>query len=242
MIEINLLPEELRKKKKVQRFKPADLSSVDLSNFNLKSIRTLVKEIPALRWALISVGALIAFHMLLFTTGIYAKIRVHSLAKKYDVMLPQKKEADDLRAQSESITRKVTAINGLMVKRFSWARKLSDLSDSMAPGVWLSELSLESKMTERAAQSNDKSSGSKNRKGAATEKILVTYLVMSGYTSQMGESGAALVGKFIKSLKDNPNFYSDFSDITLVSIKSDKFDTQEVMNFKITCPFSEHKD
>lgn len=237
MVEINLLPEELRKKKKVQRFKTIDLSNVDLSKFNLRNIRTLAKDVPAVRWCLISIGALIVFHILLFTVGIYAKVRFHSLNKKYIAILPEKKDADSLRERSESIDRKVKAINDLMIKRFIWAKKLNALSDSMVSGVWLNELSYDSKVVERVAQGNGK-----GKKGASTEKVLSNYLVLSGFTSQMGESGAAFVGKFIKSLKDNTGFYSDFSDITLVSIKSDKADGQEVMNFKITCPFNDNRE
>ncbi len=55
----------------------------------------------------------------------------------------------------------------------------------------------------------------------------------------MGEEGTASIGKFIKSLKDNNSFFSDFSDIDLGSIKRDKVNDQEVMSFKITCFFKE---
>jgi hypothetical protein len=53
----------------------------------------------------------------------------------------------------------------------------------------------------------------------------------------MGEQGAALVGKFIASMKDNPLFFADFADIKLESIKTEKMFDQEVMRFKIICLF-----
>ena len=53
----------------------------------------------------------------------------------------------------------------------------------------------------------------------------------------MGEQGTALVGKFIQGMKDDQSFFSDFSDIKLESIKSEKVLDQEVMAFQITCQF-----
>jgi uncharacterized protein YegL len=59
--------------------------------------------------------------------------------------------------------------------------------------------------------------------------------VMSGYAAGVGEQGTALIGKFIKSLQENNDFYSDMASIDLVSTKSDKVDKQDVMSFRITC-------
>lgn len=230
MIHINLLPEELRKK--APRFKAMDLSSVDLSKMN-------TKELPLLNIAMITVGAFILFHLVLFVGGGMSRARYNSLSKEYDRHLTKKKEAEVLKAQSESITSKVAAINGLMVKRFSWAKKLNELSDSMTPGVWLNQLSYENKLIERIIPSKA-ANGAKNKKpapAASTEKVVENYIILSGYTSQVGEGGTALVGKFIKSLRDNAPFYNDFNKIELVSIKSDKAENQEVMSFKITCIF-----
>ncbi len=238
MIEINLLPEELRKRS--SRFKLIDLSGLNLSKLNMRQFR----DLPLIKIAALLVGVLIAFHVILFVVGICCEARLRALSARYDKLLPLKKEADALKAQSESINSKVGAINSLMVKRFSWARRLSSISESMTSGVWLSELSYESKVAEKAVQSNSRTTNNKKKTTTSplTEKVVTSSLVISGYTSQMGESGAALVGKFIKSLKTNADFYSDFSDIALVSIKSDKVDNQEVMNFKITCPFKDNRD
>jgi len=202
MIEINLLPEEYRAKKSV--FQKIDLSGIDF------------KKVPVAKIATMSLAALVLFHMLLFLTGISSRAYLGILTRKYEKLLPQKREADALRDESEYITKKVKTIDGLMVKRFSWARKLNSLSDSLTPGVWLSELYYDETVTEKAA---------------------VRYLVLSGYASKMGEEGTALVGRFIQSLKDNREFYSDFSAIELGSIKSDKWDDQEIMRFTITCFF-----
>jgi hypothetical protein len=67
------------------------------------------------------------------------------------------------------------------------------------------------------------------------------YIVISGYASSMGEQATLLIGRFMKSLKDDEKFYSDFSDIQLGAIRSDKIDQQEVMSFMITCLFKQEE-
>jgi hypothetical protein len=158
--------------------------------------------------------------------------------------LPQKKEADALRAETEAINRKIAAIDDLMVNRFSWARELSALNESMTPGIWLTELSYDERVVERPVSPEARVAPLKEKLAAApgrsgTEKMLGRFLVLSGYACGPGEQGTALVGKFIKSLKDNAQFYSAFSDIELGAIRRDRIEDQEVMNFRITCLFKE---
>ena len=228
MIKINLLPEDLKKRE--SRLKKIEIHELSLQN------------IPVLKVAAAFVGALIAFHLILFLIGLYSRANLNSVSKQYNELEPKKKEADSLKAQVELINKKVGAIDELMVKRFSWAKKLNALSDSITPGVWLTEVSYEEKLGERPRQAISRSPNQKGKKEAfnpGIEKRALKYLIISGYASSMGEQGAALIGKFIKSLKDNESFYLHFSDIELGSIRSDKVQDQEVMNFKITCLFKE---
>lgn len=222
MITINLLPEELKKKE--PRFKKVDIPKVKLPTLNLKNL-------PILKIAIGVAIAIVALQVLVIITNIYSASQLKELTKRYNDIIPKKKEADQLKAQAKSINDKIKTIDELMVKRFSWARKLNDLSDSMTPGIWLSDLTYDEKMTEKVVRL------SKGKQ--ATEKAISRYMTLSGYASSMGEQGTALIGKFIKSLKDNDNFFSDFSSIELGSIRSDRIENQEVMNFKITCLFKE---
>ena len=226
MIEVNLLPEERRKKQ--ERFKKIDLSGIDLKN------------IPIVKVAAGVFAVLIIIQTLLFFIGLYGRVHFASLEKKYIDISPKKKEADALKFQIDNITKKVKAIDELMVNRFSWARKLNALSESMTQGVWLTEIHYDEKIIDRVVTPP----APQKIKGKAeelvkpvTEKIAAKYLIMSGYALNTNGEGTALIGKFIKTLKANDNFYSDFSDIQLGSIKRDKMEDQEVMSFKITCLF-----
>lgn len=227
MIEINLLPQEMRKKE--PRFKPIEFGEFD------------IKSLPLVNIAITAGVILISVHILLFVVGAYSKAKSSELAKKYNEAFPQMKEAMVLKDQIDLINKKVSAIDDLMVKRFSWAKKLNDLSDSVTSGIWLSNIEYDEKMSERTVQQAPKPANNKKGKEynskQSTEKVLSRYLIISGYASSMGEQGTALIGKFIQSLKNNAGFYSDFNEIELGSIKSERMQDQEVMSFKLTCMF-----
>lgn len=206
MIEINLLPEELRKK--VSLF----------SGINFKALD--IKSIPILHIAS-GIGAVVLLiQILLIPVGLISKAQLDATIKRYSTILPQKNEADLLKAKVADINRRSGAIDELMVKRFSWAKKIKLLSDCVVPGIWLSELSYDERPVVGRAKTT-----------------MPGALVLSGYASGVGERGASLIGKFIKSMQDNKDFYADLDSVDLVSTKSTKVDNQDVMNFSITCLF-----
>lgn len=226
MIEINLLPQEYRKKE--SRFK-----GMDISQLNLQSI-------PVMHIIIAVVACLILVQATVFLLGLYGRSRVAVLTKQYGELLPGKKEFDMLQAKAAEESKRIAAIDELMVKRFSWARKLSSLSDALTPGIWLTSLSYDERAVEKYVSAGIQK---KPNEGEAPQLVKQTstarFLTISGYAAGMGEQGASLVGKFIRSMKDQADFYADFSDIVLGSIRSDKVEGQEVMLFKITCMFKE---
>jgi len=229
VIEIDLLREEHYKKQK----KESRLTKIDLSKLDLKNI-------PLVKVGVGLVSVLVIFHLTLYVLGAFSISRAGALLKNYNSILPQKEEAGLLKEKSESIDKKIKAINDLMERRFEWARELKNLSDSMMPGIWLSELNYEESAGERTLAVVAKVMAGKGRVQTVKpqmEKIVTRYLVISGYATSRGEEGTALVGKFIQSLRNNASFYSNMKDIELKSIRSDLVAGQEVMNFKISCMF-----
>ena len=205
---------------------------IDIANIN-------VSKLPLASIGLVAAGIVIIVQVAVFGFGILGSIIFSSLEKSYKEILPMKKEAQQLKSEISRMGKKVSAIDELMVKRFSWAKKLNDLSDSVTPGIWLTQLDYDEKMIERPKVSPVTVSKAKEgvESKAATEKVMERYLIISGAASSMGEEGTALIGRFIKSMKENPSFYSDFSDIELGSIKREQMSGQEIMTFKITCLF-----
>ena len=224
MVELKGLPEENRKKKR----SPAkiDVSAMNMPNFPMLSIAA---------WA---VGIILLIQLALFVIGAMNGTTFKALGLEYKNTLPKKQETEKLKIQLDTANKKVAAIDELMVKRFSWERKLNDLSDSMIPGIWLTGLQYEEKITDVPRPVSVIPSGKRGGEvRQAPEKTVSRYLILSGAASGMGEEGTALIGRFIKSLKDDQAFYSDFSDIELGAIKREKLDDQEIMTFKITCFF-----
>ncbi|MDD5428099.1 MAG: hypothetical protein PHI58_02555 [Candidatus Omnitrophica bacterium] len=224
MITINLLPPELKKEE----------SSFKKINFDFKGKEKLFRDIAAA--ALI---VLVSVHVLLFFIGLSSKAAVKARSQKLVKLAPGKKEYDALKNEALIANRKASAIDTLMANRFSWAQKLNSLSDSMIQGIWLTGLSYDEKQTEVSVQVTTAAAanGKKELSRIEKKKLNLRYLSISGYASSMGEQGAALVGKFIASMKDNPAFFSDLADIRLESIKTEKMFDQEVMSFKIICLF-----
>jgi Tfp pilus assembly protein PilN len=211
MIKINLLPENLRKEE-------SPFAKIALGfKGRGKSFRNL---------AIAAVFVLVAIHITLFSMGMKSSAAFQALTQKNNQLLPRQREYEALKAEVGLTSRKAAAIDALMANRFSWAKKLNDLGDSITQGIWLTDLSYEEKLTEIPAQAK-----------TPARKANVGYLNISGYASSMGEQGTALIGKFITSMKENPSFFNDFSEIKLESIKTERYMDQEVMNFKITCQF-----
>jgi len=219
MIEINLLPEELKKTRRSS-------SRIDIGKLDLG-------RLPVLSIAVAAVGVIIVVQIAVFAFGLVFAGISGSLEKNYKHMSPARLEAEKLKFDISQMSRKISAIDELMVKRFSWAKKLNDLSDSVTPGIWLTQLEYDERTTERPRAG----AAAKGDGRQATEKLLERYLVISGAASSMGEEGTALIGRFIEKLKENPSFYSDFSDIELGSIRREQAGNQEIMTFKITCLF-----
>ncbi len=118
MIEINLLPKELRKKEKL------DLSGT-----------------PVL---LIAGGILIALFMLSFVlAGMthHYQARFKRLTRELQSKAPSRSEALKLQTEIERLRAKKEIIEQLAERRFFWAEKLSLISDSIPMGVWLTGLS-----------------------------------------------------------------------------------------------------
>ena len=224
MVEINLLPEEIKKKKR-----PA--SRMDASAIKLPSL-------PVIGLVAAAVGIVLAAQLALLVIGFMKDTTLKSLEHEYKSISAKKNETEKLKLQVGTMNRKVAAIDELMVKRFKWGKKLDNLSESMTPGIWLTELEYDEKLTDAPKRADTglmkKIPGESKQ---AVEKVLARYLILSGAAYSKGEEGAALVGRFIKSLKDNLEFYSDFKDIELGTIKMDRVDEQDIMMFKITCFF-----
>jgi len=119
MIKINLLPAELRPKKKT--------------------------TLPVKAMSLIGGGIvviLILIHVLVGMKINQEKERLSLLKKEYEAIRPEYERVLKLKADKERLESKVALMEKLLIQRLLWAKKLNQFSDLMPPSVWLSSVSV----------------------------------------------------------------------------------------------------
>ncbi len=129
MLDINLVPEQLRKKRKSSSIYVASSSSLP----------------PEATWGLI--GGLVVFLILihvfiLWITGTKL-VQKKNLDEKWAAMLPEKKTADAFLNEIRSLQNRMSSVEKITKgKRILLAPKLNSISDSLLRGVWLNKISL----------------------------------------------------------------------------------------------------
>jgi len=220
MIHINLLPKELQKKKK--SFKIPDITMIFLPT------------------VLGLIGVLVLVQVLLMTVKNFKSKAYVRLDKEWSETLPHKQEVTTLKLEVRTIQQKVLAIDNLMIKRVLWARKLNQLSDAMIPGIWLTGLSLDKKSV--SAKSPAKQQLRRGRRAAQApveSRREVWFLNLEGRASSTYGDETATVGRFIKSLKEDEEFFKEFSKIELEIMQRRIIKDIEVMDFRVSCYFEE---
>ena len=208
MIEINLLPEELRKR------------------------RIELPEISFLPIIIAFLGIVIIAHLLL---GLSINLKTKSLRrleKRWQEVLPDKENADKFKHELTVMRTKIDTIDNLIQSRTSWAKKLSDLSDAMIPSVWLNRLWLEKRVVLQKPEAGESEEGSTEPK-----RVIVKTLHLNGSVVATGGEGTATIGTFIKSLKNNEEFFADFKEIESAFIQRSQLKDIEVMDFELICYF-----
>jgi Tfp pilus assembly protein PilN len=128
MIEINLLPEELKPKKQVHLPIPASFTPQHL-----------------IYLAAGALGILVFIHVVLLLLMIKNGAQLSSLNSKWKALEPEKVILDNLRKEFEVSAGDARAAQQIGAQRDGWARKLNRLSLDLPSGVWLDDLSLSGK-------------------------------------------------------------------------------------------------
>lgn len=123
MLEINLLPERLKKKSKKQ---------FDFLQLPNELIIGLVVGI---------VGLLVSIHILLLAITITANLRLKALEGNWKKIEPSKKIVDNLKQEIDSLEAKINSITSIRArKNISWSRNLNLISGDMVRGLWLTRI------------------------------------------------------------------------------------------------------
>ncbi len=128
LIEINLLPPEMRPKKKF--------------------VMPEISFLPILIWA---VSSLFIIQVILLSLVRYERQQLNKLNTRWQGLTSSNAKLSELKAELKVVTERVATIEELFKRRFIWARKLNQLSDVLSKGIWLDDIHLEIK-TQAAPQ------------------------------------------------------------------------------------------
>jgi len=135
MIEINLLPEELRVKNKNKTVehetvaKPATFSPDQL----------FIWALPVL------LGAFVCAHIYFGIISISKNSQLVALNQQWLDLAPQKKALDEFNNEYSSVSQDASLAQLLTGKRIVWAQKLNELSLDLPSGVWFNEIAINAK-------------------------------------------------------------------------------------------------
>ncbi|MDD5476640.1 MAG: PilN domain-containing protein [Candidatus Omnitrophica bacterium] len=132
MIEINLLPQELRVKTKEKA--PQQVILTTITGFNRDKL--FIYAIPVL------LGLFVLAHFYFAVISIAKGGQLASLKRKWTALEPQKKIVDEFNQQYSLTSQDASLTQLLTSQRILWAQKLNKLSLNLPAGVWFNDISL----------------------------------------------------------------------------------------------------
>src|SRR3989338_7992141 len=173
MIEINLLPEEL---------KPA--VKTGLAKFSAAGPAVLIYLVPVI------LGALAFLHLSLAGLAIVKNSQYGILNNRWRALEPQRKALEEFNQEYAIFSEDASAMQRIVQQKIDWARKLDSLSSALPPGVWFIYLGITAK-----------------------------ELNLRGQAISLQKEEMNLINKFIDNLKDDADFFKDFSSLSLSSVQ-----------------------
>lgn len=131
MIEINLLPEELKDKHKGKTKRTAAPISAGPANFK---VQYFIYLIP------LALGILICTHIYLGLMYFVKTAGLRQLTNKWQGLEQQRKELEIFNAEYAVISEDAKAIQQISQSRVNWAQKLNLLSSGLPSSIWYNEI------------------------------------------------------------------------------------------------------
>ncbi len=233
MIEINLLPEGLRKKGSTR------LGSSDLPIRKILTIAVMVLVVSQVFLA-----------AAVFTVGTQAAWKTKLVSRLKEAG----RETEAQKSEAAATDEHLKEIQRLTTRKFYWASLLNALSGSMTQGVWLRSLSViderplvrkapvktEKKPAKPAAKKKGQAEKPDEPQETPAEPERRRSLKLEGSVAGSGQETAS-VGKFLKELKTNDFFSGVFDDIELSDMNQRKIKDVDVYDFVLLCRFKREK-
>lgn len=217
MITINLLPEELRRK---------------------ETPKVLLPEIP-IKKTLIAIGlALVVVQFLLSLLAAVFGLRAGGIRREIRRLSEETRQIQDLKTKTSAAQDKLKIIRSMTQEEFYWASVLNSISESLTKGVWLRSLSLEDVPEDpsKVVKTPPLKTASKKPSSVPMTRVLK----VDGSVMAPGQE-TAFIGRYVKSLKEEPYFTGLFMDIRLDGILQRKIKDFDVYDFTLLCKFRKGK-
>lgn len=213
MAQINLLS-PVSKKKITRKALSLELPRIDVFSLYPVILSAVVPLLVIL--SLVSLG--------LFGLGIKKKGDLDKISQKEQTLAVDPDKLIGMNQRKAALKKKIVLLTELSFQHFPWSVKLSDISDCLPGGVWLTELILEKKRTQQA----------NIILGTEAKEQLVFTIKGSAVAPQI-DNAVAFIGEFVNTLKSRKSFAQDFSEIKLGAIYKATIGKSDVMNFELHC-------
>ena len=213
MIEINLIPEAYRKKEAIRLSLP------------LPDRRLIVKV----------VGVVVSVQLLLAAFAVYQRFELGLLKRELVSLGEKTKEITQKKKDITVMKQQIKDMRSLTQRKFNWSSFLNALTRSMTKGVWLRGIEVTETMLSKGAKDAKASPADKSGSGQK-----VKAMRFDGSVIAKGQETAA-IGKYIKSLKDDPFMSSLFFDVELSGMNLRKVKEYDVYDFILYVVFRKEK-
>jgi len=118
-IEIDLLPSELKPRKKM-----------------------ILPSMPIIPIAFGALGVLVAFYLALLGFAFYGSSQLASLNQQWEELEPAYRGYLGMQLEVQNLERAIQSASTIRDSGYSWAKKMNRISDLIAPEIWLTRLTL----------------------------------------------------------------------------------------------------
>ncbi len=211
MIEINLLPDEFRKK---------------------ETVKLMLPEIPLLKILPIVVAVFMALLLIFVLVAVVQWVQFSAVTAEMAGLSKQHAEMIKQKNETTETAKKLQQLETMAGRKFFWWSLMNALSDSVTKGIWLRELAVV-EMTPPAVAAPKTSAANSVKPPPPTK---AWFLKLDGSTVAQGQE-TAYVGKFIKELKDNKALSGLFEGVELADMNQRKIREYDVYDFVLLCKF-----
>lgn len=217
MIELNLLPEELRKKE-IPRF--------------------VLPEIPIRKTLTVFLSVFFGAQILVSLFALYEKLDLERIKREVASLKVSGYETSAQKSETVQMRARLKEVDVLTARPFYWSSLLNGVSDSMIKGVWLTGLSVTDVAQAGGAANTEKSTAEPNAKNRTS--VPARALKLEGSVVGRGDE-TAYIGKFIEKIKSNPQLADLFSDTDLSDMNQKKIKEFDVYDFVLINVFKREK-